>query len=104
MNRIPYTEGGNTRPYDPPFAVRFKVMIPKFKISYEEELKTYIIKMAKSDKIMLFPPEGAAKDFYIVVDGEQEVLDMIDFIDLPEYNLTSWNPPEDSGTDVVLPY
>ncbi len=103
MSNIPYTTGGNTRPYSPPFAIRFKAHLPKFGITSGEEASSYIVKMAKSNKIMLFPPDGQ-KNFYIVLEGERAVQELIDFIDLPEYNLQSWNPPVDSGADVEFPY
>jgi len=103
--KIPYTGGGNDRPYTAPFKIKFKKALDKHKIDAGDESLTYIVPMTKNPGIMAFPPYGV-KDFYMVFQTEDDLLDMFEFVELTEYNKTpkSVNPPEESGTDVILPY
>ena len=102
MSKIPYTDGGGTKPYGKPFNIKFLQDVPKQGVVSGEETQTYIMKMAKHDAIMLYPPYGK-KDFYIVCKTEDEVLNLIEFLDMPEYNKNS-EPPIEPSTEVVLPY
>jgi hypothetical protein len=104
-NKIPYTSGGGTKPYDTPFNIRFKKDLDKYGIKKGDENKAYIVKMVKLDGIMIYPPYGL-KEFYINAKSEDDVIDMIEFVDMPEYNQPDnlLPPAIESGTDVILPY
>lgn len=102
MNRkIPYTGGGGSAPHSSAFRIKFKQDVDRYNIKAGDENEAYILRMVKLDGIMTYPPYGKP-DYYLSFKTEEAVLDMFEFLDLPEYNNSP--PPVDPGTDVILPY
>ena len=104
MNKIPYTGGGGSAPHGKPFRIKFKKDIPNHDIKKGDENEAYILRMVKLNGIMIYPPYGKPH-YYIAAKSEDEVLDMLEFLDMPEYNTQSSSPPPvEPGDEVILPY